>query len=497
MRNFDWKMACVALVTAAAPGVRAQQRPPPPEPQPQTGVVRTEVAYPTGDRATSVVLLERFTPREVRAGMELEYQIRLTNLIRGDLQDVVLVEQFPPGFAPQASDPKASLTAERTARWTWPRLAAGTTQTIRVRGVTSTAEELYFCATLSVAATACAGTSVVEPRLLLAKTLSPEVLICEPILMRLTVSNGGSGVMRNVRITDPLPEGLTTTDGRRSFAITVGDLPAGQSRAYTVELRATRTGAFANTAQAEEDGGQRTDASARIVVRQPVLAITKRGPDLRYVGRVATFEITVRNAGDAPARDTVLTDLVPPGADIIAADGGQVADGQVRWNLGTLAPRDARTVKLTVRPNAIGTLQTTARAEAYCAETAASATLTVAGISAILLEVVDDPDPIEVGGAVTYTIEVTNQGSAPSTNIVIDCALPAELQYVSASGPARGMVDGQNIRFAPLATLAPRARVTYTVVATGTREADARIKVTMKSDQTTSPVEETESTHIY
>jgi uncharacterized repeat protein (TIGR01451 family) len=487
---------CLAVLLAGAMNGFAQQRAVRTA-APPAALVRTEMAYPTGERATAVVLLERFTPREVRAGQDLEYQIKLTNLTRVELREVVLTERFPANFTPRASGPKATTHDDGQATWSFSRLGPGATELIRVLGTTSAAGELSFCATVSFATVICANANVVEPQLALAKYLPAEVLACDPIPLRFVVGNTGTGMLRGVRITDALPEGLTTTDGKTGFALDVGELAAGQSREFTVNLRATHLGEITNTAQAQEEGGLSADASARVVVRQPALAITKRGPAMRYVGRAATFEITVRNTGDGPARNTILTDPLPVGTEFVAAEGGQLVGNNVTWNLGTLAPQATRTVQLTVKPTAIGVLENTATAEAYCARATAATRLDVRGISAILLEVVDDPDPIEIGGQVTYTIEVTNQGTAVGTNIVIDCALPAELQYVSATGPVQSRVEGQAIRFAPLASLAPKAKVTYKVVAKGTREADARFKVTLRSDQTTSPVEETESTHIY
>ncbi len=80
---------------------------------------------------------------------------------------------------------------------------------------------------------------------------------------------------------------------------------------------------------------------------------------------------------------------------------------------------------------------------------------------------------------------------------MIDCTLPPELQYQSATGPTQAKVAGQNVKFEPLPSLAPKAKVTFKVVAKGVKEGDVRFKVSMTTDQTTSPVEETESTHVY
>ena len=119
------------------------------------------------------------------------------------------------------------------------------------------------------------------------------------------------------------------------------------------------------------------------------------------------------------------------------------------------------------------------------------------GVPAILIECVDDPDPIEVNGNVTYTITVTNQGTAMGTNIAVECTLPAELEYVSSDGPTKARAEGQTVSFTPLASLAPKAEAVYKVTAKGVGVGDVRFRVQMKSDQMESPVMETESTHIY
>jgi uncharacterized repeat protein (TIGR01451 family) len=228
------------------------------------------------------------------------------------------------------------------------------------------------------------------------------------------------------------------------------------------------------------------------------LSISKRGPTLRYDGRPATFEITVQNSGDAVARDVMLVDNIPPGMEVVNADGGgQYAGGRMTWSLGNINPNDARTVRITLDPRQIGRITNTVAARGYCCEASASATMDVQGIPAILLECVDSPDPVEIGSQTTYDIIVTNQGTATGTNIVIDVALPAEMDYVSAAGPTNGTVSERSIRFAPLATLAPKAKAVYRIVARGMRPGDGRFRATLKSDQIETVVEETESTHVY
>src|SRR4051794_38950560 len=51
---------------------------------------RVSLAYPTGNRATSAILIERISPAEVRLGQPYEYQIKVTNLTNSTLSGVVV-----------------------------------------------------------------------------------------------------------------------------------------------------------------------------------------------------------------------------------------------------------------------------------------------------------------------------------------------------------------------------------------------------------------------
>jgi len=463
------------------------------------GMKRDIRAWPTGDRNTSVLQIERSTPAEVRVNDEFTYEIRVTNTSRGRIDEFNLVEQFPATFKVRSMTPDGGATAGQ-ASWPMRALEPGASASVQVTGSTDKPDQLDWCATITFKTTACISTKIVEPRLVVEKTMPPEVTLCQDIPIRVRVMNSGSGIARNVMVTDNLPEGLTTPDGKTGFTFRAGDLNTGQAKEGMVTVRATRTGTFTNTCQAREDGGLTAEASATTVVRQPVLTVAKRCPDIRYVGRPVEYEITVQNNGDAPAVNTILVDQVPSGASFINADGGgRFAQGRITWSLGTLAPGQAQTVNVRLQANEIGKLLNRVMVRADCAEAAAECETVVKGIPAILIEVVDDPDPVEVGGETTYTITVTNQGSAVGTNIRVECILPDSEEFVSATGPINmpAAVEGKTIRFAALPTLAPKARATWTVRVRGIRMEDARFRTVMISDQMTSPVEETESTNIY
>jgi uncharacterized repeat protein (TIGR01451 family) len=238
-------------------------------------------------------------------------------------------------------------------------------------------------------------------------------------------------------------------------------------------------------------------AADAALAKAPAVELSIKCPELRYVGREATFELTVTNKGDAAAHDVVVTDALPKGVEFRSADqAGKLEGATVVWRIGVLEAGQTRTLKTTLLCPTMGTFKNSARV-AYCAEAVEDCTLEVKGIPAILLECVDDPDPIETGANVNYTITVTNQGSAVATNVVVNCTLPPELEYVGAKGATAATAAEQKITFAPLPSLAPNAKAVYVLTAKGVGEGDVRFQVEMKTDQIATSVMETEATHVY
>jgi uncharacterized repeat protein (TIGR01451 family) len=460
---------------------------------------RTERFYPTGERATSIIALEREVPEQVRRGDTFNYKIRIKNLTKSPIFGVALTERIAPGIKVEAIDPAPASRSGNSATWRWEKLGPQQAVTLGVRGASDGPDALSCCATVTLSTMVCSETRLVQPELALVKQLPQEVVLCEPIPMRLVVRNTGSGVARNVQIVDDLPEGWKTEEGRTQVSIAAGDLKAGEDQEFRVNLRSERTGTFTNTARATEDGGLSAEATASTAVRKPVLRVSKSCPNFRYVGRPAKIEITVTNDGDVPARDTVLTDTLPAGVELVSTtrSGRTGPANVVTWRLGTLAPGASETVSLTLKPLRIGSLRNTAVAKAYCAEASDECSMVVKGIPAILLEMIDVEDPDEVGTTDTYVITVTNQGSADGTNIRIVCEVQPEAEFVSANAPVGHKVDGRTVTFDPLPSLSPKAKAVYQVTVKGIKAGDTRFRIQLTSDQTTSPVEETESTRFY
>ena len=87
----------------------------------------------------------------------------------------------------------------------------------------------------------------------------------------------------------------------------------------------------------------------------------------------------------------------------------------------------------------------------------------VDGIAAVLFQVSQGNNPIEVGGQTSYEIRVVNQGSKAAANVRLAVLLPPELKALAAEGPSRYAMDNGRVLFDALPLLAPKADAVYRV----------------------------------
>jgi uncharacterized repeat protein (TIGR01451 family) len=498
---------------------------PAPRPQPVSADGRKVVyAFPSGDPRTSVALLEKWVPSEVQAGNPFDFTLTVINT--SDvlcLDDVVVEDILPAGMKLESATP-APQASGSTLTWKLGRIDPKQTVTIKARATVSDAGTIQQCATLTCTPKACVDVIAVKPALRLVKTAPAEVLICDDIPIKLVVTNTGSGVARGVTVTDSLPTGLATADGKSTVSVAVGDLGPNQSKEITYVARASKTGRYEGPGAASATGGLKADSNATAtVVKQPVLELTKKALQEKVlVGRgtgTFTHEITIKNTGDGVAANTIITDTPPAGVTVVKADGAVPAAGKLQWNAGDLRPGESKTMQITFSTAAAGTYVNNVTAAARCANPVnASARTEVSGIPAVLLEMADDPDPVKIGDLVTYTIVVTNQGSADDTNIVVVCNLTDEMQFVSC-GPkslpgnqppgtterftqissTAGRLDGKQVKFDTVPRLGAKQYVVWEVKVRATKAKDVRFDVTLTTEQTKAggEIKKNESTRFY
>jgi len=181
------------------------------------------------------------------------------------------------------------------------------------------------------------------------------------------------------------------------------------------------------------------------------------------------------NYGPGTATNLVVSDLLPAGVSYVSSfpSLGVVTTngaGLVTWTIGSMAKDASATLALTVRPGAAGTVINTATVASASVDInpdddSASVSVSVLPPSADLaLGLNATPNPVALGGNVTYTLTVSNLGPATATGVSATNTLPGSLSFVTAA-PAGYVVNGNVVTFTNLGSLGSGAQVSVTIVA--------------------------------
>ncbi|GIW77475.1 MAG: hypothetical protein KatS3mg104_2538 [Phycisphaerae bacterium] len=457
--------------------------------------------FPTGEPGTSLLMIEQALPTEIQANKPFDFDIKITNIAKLKLDNIRCSLTVPGTLKIRDVTEGTPDGKPATHTIVVGPLGPGENKFYRLQGTATQSGPLGMCMSASYDVSLCMVTTVVAPALKLSGVGPAEIMKCDPLSYKFTVTNTGSGQARNVKVESVLPEGLLTQDGKAAVAFDAGTLSAGESKEFAFVAKASKTGTYAVKASAKADEGLVSESTAvNTVVREPILTITKTGPEKSFIGQPVAYEITVTNKGDAVARNVSIMDKMPKGVTIQTVSDNGKADtaGNILWTIGELAPGASKKVVVVISFDQAGDLRTAASVKADCAQTQATMIQTsFSGVPAIAIEVIDQPDPVRVGEQTTYTIEVTNQGTADGTNIKLVCEMEDPMQFIAASGTTKEKVQGNTITFDPIHNLPPKAKATYKVTVKAVKPGDVRFKTVMSSDQLGRPVEETEATNFF
>jgi uncharacterized repeat protein (TIGR01451 family) len=403
------------------------------------------VCYPSGRQVDAVLCVDRSYPSEVAVGQSFDYFIKVKNVSGVVVDQVMVDEAIPAGFNWTSSQPNGNRNGNIV---TFPlgRMAPGEEKVIKVTGTAGDVRSIASCATLTYLIPVCQEIPVVKPALAISKVATPEVLLCDSIAYEITVSNTGTGAVRNVKVNDNLPAGVMTSDGKSTYSTVIDVLGPGQTRKFPFTAKASKTGSFNNQATASADGGLTANSnSTTTVVKQPVLDIKAEcSADVR-IGKDVTVRYTVTNRGDAACNTTVNATLT--GGTFKSADNGGTGSGNaVSWNLGNLGPGQSKTVAVVMSTNTAGQVGSSATAQCACANpVTANCGVNVRGVPDIGTLVTDDNvDVVTVGANHEYTVEVKNQGQVNLTNTKMVVRLPEGMTFVSS---ATGKASGNTVVF--------------------------------------------------
>jgi uncharacterized repeat protein (TIGR01451 family) len=313
--------------------------------------------------------------------------------------------------------------------------------------------------------------------LVLTKTSQNKVDAGSPLLYTLVVENLGPETATGVVLEDTLPDDVAFSSapstcqapGTETGGVVtceLDDILAGQlvTTSIVVDVLTTTRGRINNIAEVTSDNDPNTrnnSASVGTTVgaggrsASDLLISVSDTPDPVQAGGSLTYTLSVLNLGPTPASNIVVSNTLPLSVSLVDTtvtaqdnDPGScdASDSTVICFLNAqLTTGESLTVEILVDvdPTASGTLLNWAGVTAAGSdpqlENNLESEFTVVGTGSIT-ETADlaltknaDPDPVQAGALLTYTLTVENTGPFSATGVIIRDTLPSSVTYIGAT----------------------------------------------------------------
>lgn len=177
--------------------------------------------------------------------------------------------------------------------------------------------------------------------------------------------------------------------------------------------------------------------SLEVELPQPDLKITKRAdPDPVEAGGVLKYTIDYANYGDGDATDVVILETYDENVTFASSSPPPDPETDDRWTIGDLARDVSGSIVIVVLVNSSlesgHTLEN--RVKITSAENATDGAVAETAVTspALVVEKVDDPDPVDAGGVLNYTIRYRNEGDGVAHGIVVRETYDDMVEFISS-----------------------------------------------------------------
>lgn len=521
------------------------------EPAPGTNTIQIQVVRPAsatsgGERfvigngsthktwSAPGISLNKSGPAQGFVGDTLVYRLDVRN--PGDLtaKEVIVSDQLSEGMTFVSSNPPAQ-PAGGKLEWRLGDLLAGEGRTIEVNFRADRPGTLNNCASVATAggltAQDCAATTVLVQSLRVDVSGPTQVAVGQEATFEARVTNAGAVPATGLILIDRYDPGLQHVSNTNPMERDLGDLQPGETRVISITFRAAAAGRLCHTVEVQAAGGPGVLGSGEACVtaigaggappavgggatapraapaapaQRPTLTLKKTGPDKLNIGDIAKFNIDVTNTGNVAATRLKVVDHYDPSLDPTDATiGWKWTGADMVWEVDELAP--GKTIRLQVNCKCLAqAAKSCNRATVSCQEGAQAtdeACLSISpppgGVSVVIAE---DADPVTVEDQATYKVRVTNHGQTSDRQVVLVVTVPAGMipLHIGTKGPSgvKTSIDGQTVRFDPVAEMKPGDRLDYEVRVRAEQPGAARCRAQVTSQNLKSPVVAEETTQV-
>lgn len=437
-------------------------------------------------------------PRSILIGKDASYTVTLSNVGNVAAKDVFVRIELPEWvdvISSQATtgiaQPQDDGGAGQRLIWNVTQLAAEGQETLRLSLSPTKNRSFGLAIDWTVRPeSSLAQIEVQQPQLEMSVFGPKDILYGETAVYTIQLTNPGTGDATDVSV--DFSYGAQSLPTKR-----VGTLAAGAQTEISVELTSRQAGTLPVSAIATGANDLRAEASEEVLVRRANLELLVAGSQRKFAGGVGTYEVRVRNTGNATAADVLAKVLLPTGAKAIAGGDLTPANQGFVKKVGPLAPGAERvfTVQCQLTLPGDNRLEVHAEAESELAASGSFVTR-VDALADLKLRVNDPQGPTAVGSKANYEIIIENRGTKAAEDVKVVAQFSEGVEPVRAQGAVAEIVPGQ-VLFQMIPRIGPGEQIKLTIVAVADRAGNHRFRVETTSTEPETRLVAEESTHFF
>ncbi|QDU96201.1 DUF11 domain-containing protein [Lignipirellula cremea] len=278
---------------------------------------------------------------------------------------------------------------------------------------------------------------VQTPALSIIKSAPPEIQVNKPATFTIRVQNTGRVPAQDVTVRDQIPAGVryldstpqSARDAQGALVWKLGTIEPGEESSITLRVLPLAEGEIGSTA----DVTFAAQATMRTICTKPMLTVKQSAPRQVLIGQEAAFSIVISNPGTGSATGIILEEDVPE-------QFNHPAGRELEHTIGELKPGESRELELRLKADKAGVAKNLilVRGEGNLI---AQHEVEVEVIAPSLVVGMNGPKLRYLERQATYTVQVSNPGTAPAKNVELVAHLPRGLKFVSTNNA--GQYDTQ------------------------------------------------------
>ncbi len=502
---------------------------------------------------TSPELTVRKTgPSTVGVDQPVVYRIDVSNPGGLATEGVVVTDEIPAGLQYESSTPPAELLGAKL-RWSLGTLAPRGSSSIEVRLKATRPGSVTSCAEATTSGALkkrdCVTTTVGQATIEVQMLGPQQVYVGDTVDFRMVISNPGQAPASGLTIVDRFDPGLEHLQLQKSpIERDLGTIQPGNAKNIGSQFKATRPGTLCHNIEVLDSGNKilATGSKCVTVIARPqstappaamppsttppsttppatqptspfpkkpaALKVLRKCPTTAKVGELIKCEILISNSGNTPLTGVQVVEnfnanLYPTNATI----GHDFGTNRLTWMLPSIRPGtterlivhyrcEAAAAKTCCTVDVRTSLGETQQAE-NCLRiiqppptgtgTPGTGMPAIAPSGRLTVKVNGNRNPANVGNRILYTIDVTNDSSAPDYNLAVTVTVPREMKprLTGHFDPNKNTAtpNGQEIRFAELAEIRPGETLLYHVAVDADKVGTGILKVEVKSKNSLRP----------